>query len=150
MPSRTRGIDMERLRELWAAGKTCDEVAAALGCSRSHVSRLATEKLGFPIRRQGSRKLPGLRVEALYNEGMDPRKIARLFGVSDGAVRRLLLSRKVPIRHKSVLKCPWLGPVVRLRRKGFSIRKTAKILGITPEMVDNRSRAILGWKARGK
>lgn len=137
-------VDLERLRELWASGQTCDQVAAALGCARTTVSRLATEKLGFPVRRPGSRILPGLKVEALYRDGMDPRRIARIFKVSQGAVRRLLVSRGVELRHKSVLKSPWLGPCVRLRRQGLSYRKIAKQLGITLEMVENRCVAILG------
>jgi hypothetical protein len=42
--------DIDLLRRLWAAGETCEVIAAALGCSPHYVSALR-QKHGLPVRR---------------------------------------------------------------------------------------------------
>lgn len=50
MGKRQSSYDIDLLRRLWAAGETCEVIAAALGCPSHYVSTLR-QRFKLPVRR---------------------------------------------------------------------------------------------------
>jgi DNA-binding CsgD family transcriptional regulator len=87
MKKGTGRVDPARLAELWAQGKTCQQIGDEFGCSAPHISNLAKLQ-GLPRRLGGhlKKELPGL--AELVARGMTQREMAEHYNCSETTVGR--------------------------------------------------------------
>lgn len=141
-------IDDALLLQLWREGKSMVEMGKAFGVTDSCVSHRCMQ-LGLPRRRPGSYKVSALRCEALYKDGISTPKLAKIFGVSRGAIIRVLRSRGIEVKTKTVLDDPRTAVCVRLHRKGLTAKEISKIMNMHHNLVSARIRRVLGSQPHG-
>jgi hypothetical protein len=145
-------IDEALLRQLWAAGATCQEIGNALGCSHALASKRAGE-LGLPRRATDPTQLPARKIIAAYRDhGMtleqirvELRKSFPLASVT--GIRNLLKAHGVAMRSRSYRTSPTgtshIAECVRLARQGVPYREIGRQFGLTQRQVALRVRRVL-------
>jgi DNA-binding CsgD family transcriptional regulator len=83
----TGRVDPARLAELWAQGKTCQQIGDEFGCSGPHVSNLAKEQ-GLPRRLGGCLKKHLPELAELVASGLSVSQLAEHYDCRESTVQR--------------------------------------------------------------
>lgn len=152
MTNARKSIDEARLRELWAAGATCQAIGLALGCSHALASKRAHE-IGLPRRATDPAQLPARKIISAYRDhGMtleqirvELRKAFPLASVT--GIRNLLRANGIAMRPRSYRTAPtgetFKTECVQLARIGVPYREIGKRFGLTTRQVACRVRRVL-------
>lgn len=134
-------IDEQRLRALWATDATTGEIARAIGCSDSLVSKRAIQ-LGLPRRALSTATLPQRDIVIAYRQGASMGRIVealrpRFPTLAVTTVRRILLQRGVKLRPR-IAPMDRIAECVRLSRLGLEATDIGRRLGMSDQQVQKR------------